>query len=181
MSKTRKLTTMAMLTALSVILVAVVHFPIIPAATFLEYDPADIPILIGTFVFGPLSGLIITVIAAVIQGVTVSATSSWYGIVMHIIATGTFVLVAGSIYKAKKTKKRAIVGLVSAVIVTAVVAALANLVITPLFTGWPVATVRDMLLPVIIPFNVIKFAVNGVVTFFVYKPISNLVKKPKKS
>ena len=47
--KVRKLVTMAMLAALSIVLVYVIHFPIFPAASFLEYDPADIPILIGTF------------------------------------------------------------------------------------------------------------------------------------
>ena len=42
--KVRKLVTMAMLAALSIVLVYVIHFPIFPAASFLEYDPADIPI-----------------------------------------------------------------------------------------------------------------------------------------
>ncbi len=51
--RTRKLTVMAMLTAISVLLVWLVHLPIIPAAPFLEYDPADIPVLIGAFAFGP--------------------------------------------------------------------------------------------------------------------------------
>ena len=36
----RKLTALGMLGAISLILVATVHFPIIPAAPFLEYDPA---------------------------------------------------------------------------------------------------------------------------------------------
>ena len=47
--KVRKLVTMAMLAALSIVLVYVIHFPIFPAASFLEYDPADIPIFIATF------------------------------------------------------------------------------------------------------------------------------------
>lgn len=55
--KVRKLVTMAMLAALSIVLVYVIHFPIFPAASFLEYDPADIPILIGTFAYGPLAGV----------------------------------------------------------------------------------------------------------------------------
>ena len=49
---TRQLVSMAMLGAISIVLVSVVHFPLIPAAAFLEYDPADIPILIGTFAYG---------------------------------------------------------------------------------------------------------------------------------
>ena len=53
--KTRKLTVMAMLVAISVVLVYLIHFPIFPAAAFLEYDPADIPILIGAFAYGPVA------------------------------------------------------------------------------------------------------------------------------
>ena len=90
-----KLAKMGMLVAISVILVYFIHFPIFPVVAFLEYDPADIPILIGTFAFGPLAGLLITVVVSLVQGLTVSAASGAYGIIMHIIATGTFVLVAG--------------------------------------------------------------------------------------
>ena len=54
--------------AISVALVYLIHFPIFPAVAFLEYDPADIPILIGTFVFGPLSGIVLTVVTSVITG-----------------------------------------------------------------------------------------------------------------
>ena len=50
---TRQLVSMAMLGAISIVLVAVIHFPLIPAAAFLEYDPADIPILICAFAYGP--------------------------------------------------------------------------------------------------------------------------------
>ena len=93
--KIRKLVTMAMLAALSIVLVYVVHFPIFPAAPFLEYDPADIPILIGTFAYGPVAGIILTVVVSVIQGMTVSASSGFMGIAMHIFATSILVLVAG--------------------------------------------------------------------------------------
>lgn len=57
---TRQLVSMAMLGAISIVLVAVIHFPLIPAAAFLEYDPADIPILICAFAYGPLAGLLHT-------------------------------------------------------------------------------------------------------------------------
>ena len=56
---TRQLVSMAMLGAISIVLVAVIHFPLIPAAAFLEYDPADIPILICAFAYGPLAGLLL--------------------------------------------------------------------------------------------------------------------------
>lgn len=174
-TNTRTLTTMAMLAALSVVLVLLVHFPIFPQAAFLEYDPAQIPILIGAFALGPWQGLLITVVAAVVQGVTVSAQSGPYGIIMHILGTGTYVLVAGFIYRYKKTRLGAGIAIGAGAIAMALVMAGANLLITPLFMGVPVSAVWGMLLPVIIPFNLIKAVVNGLVTFIIYKPMSFLI------
>ena len=57
-----KIAKMAMLVAISIVLVMVIHLPIFPAVAFLEYDPADIPILVGAFAFGPVAGLILTVV-----------------------------------------------------------------------------------------------------------------------
>lgn len=65
-TKVRKLATMAMLVAISIVLVYLIHFPIFPGAAFLEYDPADIPILIGAFAYGPVAGVLLTVVTAVI-------------------------------------------------------------------------------------------------------------------
>jgi len=44
--------------------------PDFTAVPFLEYDPADIPILIVSFAYGPLAGLIVTITAALAQGFT---------------------------------------------------------------------------------------------------------------
>lgn len=49
--KIKILTNMAMLVALSLILVMLINFPILPAIPFMKYDPADIPILIGSFLW----------------------------------------------------------------------------------------------------------------------------------
>ena len=42
-TRTNTLAKLGILAAISVVLVAIVHFPLIPAASFLEYDPADVP------------------------------------------------------------------------------------------------------------------------------------------
>lgn len=182
--KTRKLTSMAILTALSVVLVALIHFPIFPAVSFLEYDPADIPILICGFAFGPAAGLAVTVIASVIQGFTVSAASGVYGVIMHIIATGVYVTVSSVMYKRRKTKKEAALSIVVGALAMAAVMFGANLVITPYFMMGAVngQTVRAVLslMPFIIGFNLIKAGINGVVTFFVYKKVSPILKKEKR-
>ena len=134
-NKTAKLAKMAMLVAISIVLVMIIHFPIFPMVAFLEYDPADIPILIGTFAFGPGAGLLLTVVTSVLQGITVSAGSGLYGIIMHIIATSTLTLVSGTIYRRHKTKKMAVVGLLCGTVAMTVMMFAANLLITPLFMG----------------------------------------------
>lgn len=173
-SSTVKLAKMGMLVAVSIVLVYFIHFPIFPAVAFLEYDPADIPIIIGTFAFGPVAGLVLTVVTAVIQGATVSAASGLYGMLMHIIATGTMVLVAGTIYKNKKTRKGAVIALTSGIIAWVLIMIPANLIITPFFMGVPREAVWS-LMPFIAGFNAIKAGINAAVTFVLYKRISGFL------
>ena len=172
--KTDKLAKMAMLVALSIVLVAIIHLPIFPAVPFLEYDPADIPILIGTFAFGPVSGVILTVVTAIIQGITVSAQSGPYGIIMHIVATSTLVLTAGIIYAREKTKKRAVIGLVCGTLAMTAIMVPANMIITPIFMGMPLEGLMPFM-PWIVLFNLVKAGINSLVTFLVYKKISPLL------
>ena len=172
--KTVRLAKMGMLVAISVVLVYFIHCPIFPAVAFLEYDPADIPILIGTFAFGPVAGVLLTIVTSVVQGVTVSAASGAYGIIMHIIATSVLVIVAGVIYKFNKTRKGAVIALICGTAAMAVVMIGANLIITPLFMGVPRSMVWD-LMPFIVGFNAIKAGINSIVTFFLYKRISGFL------
>lgn len=174
--KTLKMVKMGVMVAISVALVYLIHFPIFPAVAFLEYDPADIPILIGTFAFGPLAGLVLTVVTSVVQGLTVSASSGLYGILMHVIATGVLVTVSGTIYSRKKTRKTAVAGLICGMAAMAVVMMGANMVITPLFMGVPASAVWQ-LMPFIVGFNVIKAGINGAVTFILYKRIANFLRR----
>ena len=175
-NKTMKVVKMGVMVAISVALVYLIHFPIFPVVSFLEYDPADIPILIGTFAFGPLAGLVLTVVTSVVQGLTVSAGSGLYGILMHVIATGVLVAVSGGIYSRNKTRKTAVIALVCGMAAMAVVMMGANMVITPIFMGVPASAVWD-LMPFIVGFNVIKAGINGAVTFVLYKRIANFLRR----
>lgn len=174
--KTMKMAKLGAMVAISVAMVYLVHFPIFPAVPFLEYDPADISILIGTFAFGPTAGLVLTVVTAVVQGLTVSAGSGLYGILMHMIATGVLVVVSGTIYNRKKTRGTAVFGLAAGTVAMAITMVGANLVITPMFMGVPRDVVRD-LMPFIVGFNVVKAGINGAVTFLLYKRIAGFLRK----
>ncbi len=175
----RKISIMAMLTALSIILVYLIHFPIFPAAAYLEYDPADIPILIAAFMFGTVPGLAVTFVVCVLQGLTVSAQSGIIGIVMHLIATGSMVLAVGLIGKKNTIGVRNyIAAIVGSLAMTAIMIIL-NLVITPIFMGVPVSVVKGLLLPAIIPFNLIKAGINSLFAVHIFIALNIALKKAK--
>lgn len=174
--KTETLVKMALLAALSIVLAYFVHFPIFPTAAFLEYDMADVPILIGAFLFGPVNGLALTVVASVLQGVTVSAASGWVGVLMHFFATGAYVMTAGTIYKKRHDRVGAVIGLCAGTAAMTLAMIPLNLIFTVYFLGAPFEAVRDMLIPTIIPFNLIKAGANGMITFFVYKAVARILR-----
>ena len=172
----KQMVTMAVLAALSIVLMLVVRLPIIPAAPYLIYEPADVPILVGTFLFGPIAGLAITAIVAAIQATILSA-DGLVGFVMHMMATGTFVITAGLIYKKFHSIKGAIVALAAGTLAMTLMMIPVNLIIQPNFYGTPYDVVKAMIVPVLIPFNLIKAGVNSVITLVVYKTVSKIVHK----
>lgn len=174
---------LAMLAAISVLLVLITHFPIFPAVSFLEYDMADVPILIGTFLYGPVWGLALLVVASIIQGLTVSAQSGLMGILMHIIATGAFVVVAGIIYRGqRRTIGYAILALAMGTLAMAAIMIPFNYFLTPLFISsedFPYSAAQSRvwgLMPYIIAFNLIKAGANSILTFLLYKATGKLLR-----
>lgn len=173
----RRMAVTALFAALSVVLTVLIRFPF-PPAPFLEYDPADIPIFLLTFAYGPLWGLALTVVVSVVQGLTVSASSGIIGIVMHIVATGLFVTVAGSIFRGERHSiSRALIALICGVLAQTAAMVIMNLLLTPIFMGTPVSQVIPMLLPIIIPFNLMKAGINAAVTFVLYRQVGALINK----
>ncbi|MEG2013182.1 MAG: ECF transporter S component [Anaerovoracaceae bacterium] len=170
-----RLVKMSMMVAISCVLVLLIRIPF-PPAPFLVYDPADIPIFITTFAFGPVAGLLVTILVSFIQAFILGG-DSYYGFIMHIAATGVFVLVAGNLYRHQKTRKEAIIALAVGVLAMTVSMCVANLLVTPFFMGAPREAVLAMLIPIIAPFNLLKGGINALITFLVYKRISKFLHK----
>ena len=70
----------------------------------------------------------------------------------------------------------AVIALILGALVQTAAMVLMNMIFTPLFMGAPLETVLALMIPAIIPFNVLKAGINGVITFFLYKSISHLMK-----
>ena len=168
-----RISRLAMMTAVSIVLLMLVRIPF-PPAPFLVYDPADVPIYITAFAFGPVEGLIVTLIVCLIQAFGLGG-DGLYGFLMHFVATGIVAVIIGLIYRRNKTKKTAVKALVIGVIVAVIVMCIMNLIVTPVYMGAPRSAVVAMIPTVIIPFNLLKAGINALLTFFLYKRISGLL------
>ncbi|MCH5278409.1 MAG: ECF transporter S component [Christensenellaceae bacterium] len=171
---------LGLLAAISLVLVFTLKFSIFPAVAFLEYDFADVPILIATFMFGPLSGLALTAVVSVLQWLLASQAGGWIGAIMHFLSTGAMVLVAGNIYKRMHNLKGAILSLLLGASTMVAVMIPLNLLVTPLYlANMPYSDAQTIvwgLMPFIIAFNAIKAFGNAIITFILYKQVSKVLK-----
>lgn len=173
---TRQLVTMALMCAISVLL-SFIEFPLLPGVPWLKYDPSAMPALVSGFAFGPGAGLAVGIVSFVIHGILLA---DFWGTIMNILVIFGFILPATLIYRKFRTFKGAVGGLVLSILASTVMAILGNLVITPLYLGVPVDAVVAMILPILVPFNLIKSTLNAVLTLIVYKSVSNLITPKKK-
>lgn len=172
-SQTKKITATAMLCALAYVAMAVGRIPVV---LFLKYDPSDVIVALGGFIFGPMTSCIISFILATIELVTVSDTG-WIGWVMNVVQTLSFACIAAFIYKKKHTLSGAVIALASGWIVSTAVMMLWNYLVTPIYMGYPREAVVELLLPAFLPFNLLKGGLNASITFLLYKPVITVLRK----
>ncbi len=172
---TKQLVTMALMCAIGVIL-SFVEFPLLPGVTWLKFDASNMPAMVSGFAFGPAAGVAVGIVTAIIHGLLMA---DFTGALMNVLTVTCFVLPAALVYKKKRTYPAAIVGLVLSVIAATIGAIVGNLIVTPMWLGVPLEAVVAMIIPILIPFNLLKGCLNAVITLIVYKAISNLI-TPKK-
>lgn len=174
--KTSRLTIMAMLCALAFVAVLAIRIPIIPVAPFLEYEPKDVIIMTGGFLFGPLASVLISVIVSFVEMITISSTGV-IGLIMNILSTVAFVCPAAYLYKKRHSMMGAFVGMIIGSILMTIIMVLWNYLITPIYMGYPREAVAQLLLPAIVPFNLIKCGINTALTLLIYKPLVTTLRK----
>lgn len=166
-NKTKKLATIAILCAIAYVLAAVGRIPIV---LFLKYDPKDIVIAIGGLIFDPLTSFLIALIVSLTEMVTISETGI-LGCLMNIISSCSFACTAAFIYCKNRKLSGAIGGLFCRWGCMTFVMLLWNYLITPLYMGCPRETVAELLLPALLPFNLIKGGLNTAITMILYNPL----------
>lgn len=164
----RTIVSMGMLIALSYILAVVGRVPLIG---FLKYDPKDVIIVFGGMLFGPWAAVIISVVVSFMEFMTVSSTGI-IGLFMNIVASTAFALPPVWLYRKEEGSWRSVcVGAFLGIVSMSVLMLLWNYILTPLYLDIPREAVIQLLLPMILPFNLIKGGANAIFVCVLYKPI----------
>jgi len=166
--RTRKLTVLAMLTALAFV-VAMVRIPV--GLFILRYEAKDVIIVIGGFIFGPLAVVAMSIVLSFLEMLLLSDTGP-IGFFMNVISTISFAGTAAVIYKYKRTLGGAAIALIAGILVNVPIMLLWNYLIVPIFAPHiDRAQVVSMLVPIFLPFNVLKGVLNAALSLMLYKTV----------
>ena len=175
-SRTKEIVNLALLCAMAYVVMVFGRIPVISTPFPLKFDPKDIVIIIGGLIYGPIASFMVSLVVSFLEMITVSETG-WYGFIMNVISTCSFVCPAAYIYKKSQSLKGAILGLVCGGLLVVPVMLLWNYLIVPIYLRMPRAAVVPFLLPVFLPFNLLKVGINSTVTMLIYKPIVRALRK----
>ena len=141
-----------------------VELPVVPGAEWLKYDPSGIVSLLATILYGSWIGVAV-------------AVTSWIGAFMNIMATVSLILVVGTVYRRKPCLMHAVLGCAAGVVVSSAVSICLNFVVTPLYMGATYEQVASLVLPALLPFNVVKALANSVVAIVSYRKLASLLEE----
>ena len=164
------------------------------APTFYEMDFSDVIALIGSFSLGPVAGVLIELLKNLLNILFTGSSTAYVGEFANFVTGCAFILPAALIYKFRKTRKYAVIGLIFSTLSLAIVGGLINyFVMVPMYAELyiPMETIIGMasaiipavdslwkmILLCVVPFNLIKGVLCGVITFVLYKKLAVLLKK----
>lgn len=163
------------------------------APSFYELDLSEIPVLIGTFSMGPVAGVLIELIKILLKLVLKGTSTAYVGDVANFVIGCFFLLPAGIIYKLKRTKKGAVLGMITGTLVMACAGGLMNAyILLPFYSqfyGMPmealiaagtevnslITNIPTFVLVAVVPFNLIKGIIVSLITDLVYKRVRVII------
>ncbi len=169
----KHMVTLAMLTAMAYALVCLIRIPVVG---FLKYEPKDVIITIGGLMFGPMASLTISIVTALLEMVSISDTGL-IGAVMNLLSSAAFSCTAAFVYKKRRTLNGAVLGLTLGSVLMVGVMMLWNWLISPLYMGVSRSEVAALLVPMFLPFNLLKAGLNSALVLCLYKPLVGALRK----
>ncbi len=178
MNKSRERIKRLILIALFAAVAYVCMFVFRIKVSFLTFDAKDAVMTVGSMFLGVPAGAIMSFLVAFIEFISVSDTGI-YGFVMNFSSSAVFACTAAAVYRRKKGINSAIIGLFYSVALTTVFMLIANIVITPFYTGLKTEDVVAMIPSLLLPFNLVKGVMNAALVLLLYKPITTALSKAR--
>lgn len=166
----RQIAMLGCLGALAFILM-LFEFPVIPIAPYLKVDFSDVPVLLGTILYGPAMGIGVAAIKALLHAVVYGLSlGTLLGSGSDFLAAMAMVIPFSMVIKrlGQADGKSMTKGLVAGTIAMTIIMALLNLfVLTPIYMkiwAWkPTLPIPQLVLFGVVPFNLLKGIIVGVV------------------
>lgn len=192
---TRKTAMIGMFSAIAMIL-HLFDFPLFFIPGFYKLDFSELPILIGSFAFGPAAGVMMEFVKILLKLCVKGTSTAFVGDLANFVVGCSFILPASAVYSFRKSRKSAIFGCILGTAVIICFGALFNAVyLLPAFSklyGMPLEVILEegakvnplvregsivsFVAACVAPLNFIKGACVSVVTLLVYKPLSPIIK-----
>ena len=191
--KTRIVAVIGIMSAVAAVL-QFLEFPVPLMPAFIKFDFSDLPGLITAFAFGPIAGILVSLIKNVIH--LLVTQSGGVGELANFIIAAFFTGTAGIIYKLNKSRKGALLAALSGSFVSAIAGIAANYyIIYPIYYKivMPQEAILGMyqsILPGVdsifksllifnLPFTFIKGILISLICFIIYKKLSPILKTSK--
>ena len=192
-SKVRTMAQVGMLSAIAVVLM-LFEIPLPFAPAFYEIDFSEVPVLVGCFAMGPAAGVAIEFLKILLNFAINGAATAGVGEIANFLIRCSLVVPAALIYKFKKTRTGAIVGMAAGTVFMTAVGCLLNaFVLLPTYAvafGMPIDGLVQMgtavnsaidslttfVLFAVAPFNLLKGVLVSLIVFLIYKKISPVFK-----
>lgn len=188
---TKNVALMGMLGALAgVLMLFEIPLPFI-APSFYGLDFSELPVLVGTFALGPLAGVIIEFVKILVKLVFKPTSTGFVGEFANFVFGCSLVLPAGIIYRFKRTKQGAAIGMAVGTVCFVVVGVILNaLVMLPFYSNFmplesilaagaaihpAIGNVWTFAFLCVGPFNLLKGTLVSLLTALVYKRVSGLI------
>lgn len=165
----RQLVALVILVLMSMVL-SFVEFPLIPEANWLKYDASGIVVLLTGLLYSPWIGAAVAFLAWIPHLVT-----NPLGAFMNIAASVSMVVVMGLVSRTNPSIGRACLGAVAGIAATITVSICMNFIVTPLYLQISYTEMVALVLPALLPFNLIKAILNGGVALIAYQRIEKLI------
>lgn len=182
---------MGMFGALAAVLM-LFEFPLpFIAPSFYGLDISEVPILIGTFALGPVAGVVMELVKIMVKLLLKPTSTGFVGEFANFCIGCALIIPAGFLYKLKRSKKGAVIGMATGTVIMTVAAIVLNvLIMLPFYSNFmPLDTIiaaGAAINPAISnewtfgllavgPFNLIKGFVVCLITALVYKRVSVII------